>query len=113
MKAVATITISSSNTNSGAILAMMISDVVAGDMTSCSMVPASRSFTMAAEATMEPFRIISRPRIPVITNQLLMSPGLKRNARVMMACPRRLTATALTCAKRACNPLPGSPSFQV
>ena len=69
-----------SRRKSGAILATMISVVLAGDMSSCSMVPASRSRTMAAEATMELLRISSRPRTPVTMNQESTRPGLKRKA---------------------------------
>ena len=36
----------------------------------------SRSFTMAAEATSEPFRIKSSPKTPVTINQELIKPGL-------------------------------------
>ncbi len=66
--------------NSGAILAMMISEVLAGDISNCSMVPRSRSLTMAAEATIEPFRISSRPNTPVTMNQDATRPGLNRYA---------------------------------
>ena len=75
----ATSIMSDSRRKSGAILAMMISVVLAGDMRSCSMVPASRSRTMAADATRELLRISSRPRTPVTMNQESTSPGLKRN----------------------------------
>ena len=64
--------------NSGAILAMMISVVLAGDISNCSIVPRSRSLTIAAEATIEPFKISSRPNTPVTMNQEETSPGLNR-----------------------------------
>ena len=55
---------------------MMISEVLAGDMSSCSMVPISRSLTMAPEATSELFRISNSPKTPVTINQESFSPGL-------------------------------------
>jgi hypothetical protein len=53
----------------GAIFAKMISDVDAGDINSCSIVPASRSLTMVAEETREPFRMQSNPKTPVTVNR--------------------------------------------
>jgi hypothetical protein len=55
---------------------MMISEVVAGDISNCSMVPASRSFTIDADATSELFRINNSPKTPVTMNQESFSPGL-------------------------------------
>ena len=83
-----------SSRNSGAILAMMISVVLAGDMSNCSMVPASRSRTMAAEATRELLRMSSRPSTPVTMNQESTRPGLKRNAGMSCTWPRRARSTA-------------------
>ena len=65
-----------SKVNSGTILAMMISDVLAGDMSSCSIVPVSRSLTIAAEATNELFIISKRLKTPVAMNQESIRPGL-------------------------------------
>ncbi len=61
---------------SGMIFASTISEVPAGDMSSCSSVPASRSLTIVAEATSEPFKIQSRPSTPVTLNQDATRPGL-------------------------------------
>ena len=72
----ATSIIRHSRKKSGAILAMMISEVLAGDISNCSMVPASRSRTIAADATRELFMISSKPRTPVTINQESTSPGL-------------------------------------
>ena len=69
-------TITQSAANSGAIFATMISVVVAGDMRSCSIVPASRSFTRADEATSELFRMQSSPTTPVTVNHAANNPGL-------------------------------------
>ena len=62
--------------NSGVILAMMISEVLEGDINNCSTVPASRSLTIAAEETSELFKINSRPKTPVTINHESTSPGL-------------------------------------
>ena len=114
MKAVAKITMNSSNTKSGAILAMMISDVVAGDITSCSIVPASRSFTMAVLGDNGAVQDNQQTQDSSDHKPAIDEPRIKKErSRLTTACPRRLTATALTCAKRTCNPLPGSPSSQV
>ncbi len=40
------------------------------------MVPASRSFTIAPDATSELFRIKSRPKTPVTMNHESTKPGL-------------------------------------
>ena len=76
MTAIPRIDVMNSRTNSGATFAMMISEVLAGDISNCSMVPASRSFTMAPAATSELFRINNSPRTPVTMNQESFSPGL-------------------------------------
>ena len=64
------------STNSGVSFATMISAVLAGDMRSCSTVPASRSLTMAADAISELFRMIRRPKTPVAMNHESTRPGL-------------------------------------
>ena len=62
--------------NSGVILAMMISEVEAGDISNCSSVPASRSRTIAAELIRELSRINSNPSTPVTINHESTRPGL-------------------------------------
>ncbi len=62
--------------NNGVILAMMISEVDAGDISNCSIVPASLSRTMAADETSELFRINSKPNTPVTINHESTRPGL-------------------------------------
>jgi hypothetical protein len=68
--------ITHSSRNKGVILAMMISDVLAGDMSNCSSVPASRSRTMAAEQMRELCKINSNPSTPVTINHESTRPGL-------------------------------------
>ena len=72
----ANVPIMHSSTKSGKSFATMICVVDAGDINSCSSVPASRSFTIAAAEISEPFRIRSTPRIPVTINHVGSSPGL-------------------------------------
>ena len=72
----ADIAIRQSRMNSGTIFATMISDVDAGHISNCSIVPRSRSLTIAAADTNEPFRMQSSPKIPVTVNQELTRPGL-------------------------------------
>ena len=69
-------TITQSEANSGAIFATMISEVVAGDMSNCWIVPASRSFTRASEATSVLFTMQSSPSTPVTVNHAANNPGL-------------------------------------
>ena len=108
MTAMAASIISESSRKSGAILAMMISVVLAGDMSNCSMVPASRSRTMAAEATMELLRMSSRPRTPVTMNQESTRPGLKRNAGWSWTWPRAGEVRLRGWAERGCG-FPAAP----
>src|SRR5258706_173937 len=62
--------------NNGVILAMMISEVDAGDISNCSIVPASLSRTMAADETSELFSKSAQPNTPVTINHESTSPGL-------------------------------------
>ena len=64
------------STNGGTIFATMISVMLAGVISNCSSVPASRSFTIVVEAVMVPFMMSSVPSSPVTTNQVLTPPGL-------------------------------------
>src|ERR1041384_2550455 len=64
------------STNSGVILAMIISEVLEGDINNCSTVPASRSLTIAADETRELFKINSSPKTPVTMNHESTRPGL-------------------------------------
>ena len=76
ISATAMVPIMHSSTNSGKSLATMICVVEAGDISNCSSVPASRSFTIAAEEISDPFRIKSTPSIPVTMNHVGARPGL-------------------------------------
>src|SRR5258708_7687270 len=60
----------------GTIEQLMISEVDAGDISNCSIVPASLSRTMAADETSELFRIKSKPNTPVTINHESTRPGL-------------------------------------
>jgi len=61
---------------SGAILAITISAVLAGSISSCSMVPRSRSRIIVASATRDALRSRVSPNTPVTTNQEPFRPGL-------------------------------------
>ena len=65
-----------SSVKSGVIFAMMISVVVAGDIKSCSIVPADFSLTIIVDESSEPLRISSIPKMPVTMNHDPTNPGL-------------------------------------
>ena len=65
-----------SSTNSGTILAVIISSALAGVISSCSTVPRSFSRIIVAAETSEPFKMISVPNTPVTMNHAFTRPGL-------------------------------------
>ena len=60
----------------GATFAMISSELPAGVMSNCSIVPSSFSRTSDAEDTTEPCNTNNKPIMPVVINQELLRPGL-------------------------------------
>jgi hypothetical protein len=69
---------SESRTKSGVIFATIICAGPAGDISSCSIVPASRSLIKVIAESTEPLRIKSMPSTPVTVNHEPTRPGLKK-----------------------------------